>query len=163
LLTEDCYQVTSTGTGPSKQAPEGRGEGGEDGVWNLDPLVGCGRHDAGPVAPIDGSREVDGDRIHLACCCWFCGCILVRALVDLVAGASEILPRQQNSGSSPCEEAQSEAQWITPNVMLSHLPVIGGSRVTTLDGQFPLVNHFVCFDVAVCCCLLMPDAIAKVN
>jgi hypothetical protein len=56
------------------------GESGEDGVRSLDPLVGRGRHDAGPVAPIDGSREVDDDdRVHLACCCWFCGCELVRA------------------------------------------------------------------------------------
>jgi hypothetical protein len=169
LLTEDCYQVTSTRTGPSKQAPEGRGQGSKDSVRSLDPLVGRGRHDAGPVAPIDGSREVDDDRVHLACCCWFCGCNLIRArerkspareFVNFEAGASEILPRQRNPGSSPCEEDQSEAQWITPN---SSLPVIGESRVTALNGQFLLVYDFVCFDVAVCCCLLMREAIAKVN
>jgi hypothetical protein len=171
LLTEDCYQVTSTGTGPSKQAPGGRGRGKEDSVQSLDPLVGRGRHDAGPVAPIDGSREVDDDGIHLACCCWFCGCNLVRArkrknliraLVNLVAGASEILPRQQKPGSDPCEEDQSEAQRITPNLMLSYLLVIKNQKYA-LNGLFLLVYCFVCFDVAVCRCLLIPGAIAIVK
>jgi hypothetical protein len=43
------------GTGLSKLALESNGEGGEDAVRHPDTLVGQVRHDAGPVAPIDGS------------------------------------------------------------------------------------------------------------
>jgi hypothetical protein len=55
LLTEHCSQGIALGTGLSKLALESSGEGGEEAVRHLDTLVGQVRHDAGPVAPIDGS------------------------------------------------------------------------------------------------------------
>lgn len=62
------------GTGLSKHALEGRGEGDKEAVGHLNTLAGQIRHDTGSSAPIDGSREVDSDWIHVGCCCWFCCC-----------------------------------------------------------------------------------------
>lgn len=68
------------GTGLSKLALEGTGEGDKETVGCLNTLAGRERHDAGAIAPIDGSREIDLDWIHVGCCrCWFCYWSRVRA------------------------------------------------------------------------------------
>jgi hypothetical protein len=72
LLTEHGLHGIALGTGLSKLALESRGEGGEEAAWFLNTLVWLARPDAGPLLPIDGSREVDLDWIHVGCSCWFC-------------------------------------------------------------------------------------------
>jgi len=80
LLTEHGSQGSAMGTGPSKHALEGRGEGDKETVGHLNALADLVRHDTGAIAPIDGSREVDLDWIHDGCCCcWFCCWSRVRA------------------------------------------------------------------------------------
>lgn len=56
LLTEHGPQDVAMGTWLSKHALEGMGEGDKETVGPFNTLAGRGRHDAGAVAPIDGSR-----------------------------------------------------------------------------------------------------------
>jgi hypothetical protein len=81
LLTEHCSQGIALGTGLSKLALESNGEGGEDAVRHPDTLVGQVRHDAGPVAPIDGSWEVDLDWSHLCFSVAVAGFVVVSWIV----------------------------------------------------------------------------------
>jgi hypothetical protein len=73
LLTEHGLHGIALGTGLSKLTLESRGEGGEEAALFLNTLVRLARPDAGPLLPIDGSREVDLDWIYVVgCSCRFC-------------------------------------------------------------------------------------------
>lgn len=72
MLTEHAPHGIALRTQLSKLALESRGESGEEAAWCLNTLVRLARPDAGPILPIDGSREVGLDWIHVGCSCWFC-------------------------------------------------------------------------------------------